>query len=67
MEKFDFKRWGIFLMIAGVAAFLLPFFGYQLLLFRVVPITDPLVAGGLALAGIVLFVIGLRQQPTQNK
>ncbi len=58
--KSDVKNWGIYLLIAGIAALILPLFGYQLLLFRFISTENPMWGLGLIGIGIMLIVAGSR-------
>jgi hypothetical protein len=60
------RSWGIWAIIAGIVALVLPFFGYELTLFRVVSIGNPLCAGGLLVLGIILIVANQTIRPLEK-
>ena len=54
------RTWGIWLLVLGVGAFVLPYFGLQFKILAVFGDALPLVAGGVALAGGVLLALSFR-------
>jgi hypothetical protein len=55
--KSGFLSWGLWAAISGIVALILPRFGYQLLLFRFIPITHPIAAISLILIGGALITV----------
>jgi uncharacterized membrane protein YgdD (TMEM256/DUF423 family) len=51
------RSWGIYLLIFGIGAFVLPMMGLQFKLLSLLGNATPLVAGLLILAGIILLVL----------
>jgi hypothetical protein len=54
------RSWGIWLLVLGVGAFVLPYFGLQFKILNVLGDSLPLVAGGIAVAGAVLLALSFR-------
>ena len=54
---------GIWLMILGVGAFVLPYFGLQFKILAIFGEALPLVAGGMAVAGAVMLALSFRAAP----
>lgn len=54
---------GIWLMILGVGAFILPYFGLQFKILAIFGETLPLVAGGMAVVGAVVLALSFRAAP----
>jgi hypothetical protein len=59
-RKKSLLDWGLFFIISGVVALILPVFDLNLLLFRIIPITHPLMAIGIIIPGIILVILRLR-------
>lgn len=60
------RNGGIWLLILGVGAFVLPYFGLQFKILSVFGEALPMVAGGVAVAGAVMLALSFRagsQQP----
>lgn len=57
----DFSSWGIYLIIAGVIACALPFFGYKLMLLRFIDTENPLCGIGLIVGGVVVYALARKQ------
>jgi uncharacterized membrane protein YgdD (TMEM256/DUF423 family) len=51
------RSWGIYLLIFGIGAFVLPMMGLQFKLLSLLGNATPLVAGLLIVAGIILLVL----------
>ena len=54
---------GIWMMIFGVGAFVLPYFGLQFKILNMLGDSLPMVAGGLAVVGGVLLALSFRGRP----
>jgi hypothetical protein len=54
---------GIWMLVLGVGAFVLPYFGLQFRILSVFGEALPMVAGGLALLGAVLLGLSFRAAP----
>lgn len=54
------RSWGIWLVILGVGAFVLPFFGLQFKILAMFGEALPMVAGGIAVIGAVLLGLSFR-------
>lgn len=54
---------GIWLMILGVGAFILPYFGLQFKILAIFGETLPLVASGMAVVGAVVLALSFRAAP----
>lgn len=54
---------GIWLLILGVGAFILPYFGLQFKILAIFGEALPLVAGGMAVAGAVMLALSFRAAP----
>lgn len=52
------QRFGIYLLILGIGAFLLPLTGYQFRLMSAFGDSQFIVAGAVAVVGLVLLVVG---------
>lgn len=63
------RSWGIWLLVLGVGAFILPYFGLQFKILNVFGDALPLVAGGIAVVGAVLLALSFRaaSQAPQTK
>ena len=55
------RQWGIYLLIFGVGAFLLPIVGLQFTILSVFGESLPLVAGAMAVAGCAVLCLSYRQ------
>ncbi len=55
------RQWGIYLLIFGVGAFVLPMFGLQFTILSVFGESLPLVAGAMAVAGVAMVGMSYRQ------
>jgi hypothetical protein len=55
------RQWGIYLLIFGVGAFVLPMMGLQFKILSVFGESLPLVAGAMAVAGGVMVGLSYRQ------
>ena len=59
---------GIWMMVFGVGAFILPYLGLQFKILSIFGDSLPMVAGGLAVAGAVVLALSFRAAPeTQSK
>ena len=60
---------GVWLLILGVGAFVLPYFGLQFKILSVFGEALPMVAGGMAVVGAVVLALSFRNapQPQQQK
>lgn len=56
------RQWGIYLLIFGVGAFILPMLGMQFKILSVFGESLPLVAAAMAVAGGVMVGVSYRQQ-----
>jgi hypothetical protein len=56
------RQWGIYLLIFGIGAFILPMVGLQFTILSVFGDSLPLVAGAMAVAGGTMFGLSYRQQ-----
>lgn len=54
------RSWGIWLVILGVGAFVLPYFGLQFKILAMFGEALPMVAGGVAVIGAVLLALSFR-------
>lgn len=54
---------GIWLLILGAGAFILPYFGLQFKILSIFGESLPLVAGGMAVAGAVMLALSFRAAP----
>ena len=54
------RSWGIWMVILGVGAFVLPYFGLQFKILNLFGEASPMVAGGLAVIGAVLLGLSFR-------
>jgi hypothetical protein len=54
------RSWGIWLVILGVGAFVLPYFGLQFKILSMFGEALPMVAGGIAVVGAVLLGLSFR-------
>lgn len=54
------RSWGIWMVILGVGAFVLPYFGLQFKILNMFGEALPMVAGGLAVVGAVLLALSFR-------
>lgn len=54
------RSWGIWLVILGVGAFVLPYFGLQFKILNMFGEALPMVAGGIAVVGAVLLGLSFR-------
>lgn len=54
------RNGGIWLMVLGVGAFVLPYFGLQFKILSMFGDALPMVAGGIALAGAVMLALSFR-------
>ena len=54
---------GIWMLVFGVGAFVLPYFGLQFKILSIFGDALPMVAGGLALVGGILLAMSLRAAP----
>lgn len=63
------RTWGIWLLVLGVGAFILPYFGLQFKILNVFGEAQPMVAGGIAVVGAVMFGLSFRagSQAPQTK
>lgn len=63
------RTWGIWLLVLGVGAFILPYFGLQFKILNVFGEALPMVAGGIAVVGAVLLALSFRagSQAPQTK
>jgi hypothetical protein len=57
------RNGGIGLLVFGVGAFILPYFGLQFKILSIFGDALPMVAGGLALAGAVMLALSFRGEP----
>ncbi len=55
------RQWGIYLLIFGVGAFVLPMFGLQFIILSAFGDSLPLVASAMAVAGGVMVGLSYRQ------
>ena len=60
---------GVWLLILGVGAFVLPYFGLQFKILSVFGEALPMVAGGMAVVGAIILALSFRgaPQPQQQK
>jgi hypothetical protein len=56
------RQWGIYLLIFGVGAFVLPMVGVQFKILSVFGESLPIVAGAMMVAGAVMVGLSYRQQ-----
>lgn len=63
------RTWGIWLLVLGVGAFILPYFGLQFKILNVFGEALPMVAGGIAVVGAVMLALSFRagSQAPQTK
>lgn len=63
------RTWGIWLLVLGVGAFILPYFGLQFKILNVFGEVLPMVAGGIAVVGAVMLALSFRagSQAPQTK
>lgn len=54
---------GIWMLVLGVGAFILPYFGLQFKILAIFGEALPLVAGGMAVAGAVMLALSFRAAP----
>lgn len=54
------RTWGIWLLVLGVGAFILPYFGLQFKILNVFGEALPMVAGGIAVVGAVMLALSFR-------
>jgi len=54
---------GIWMLVLGVGAFILPYFGLQFKILAIFGEALPLVAGGMAVAGAVVLALSFRAAP----
>jgi hypothetical protein len=57
------RNWGIWLLVLGVGAFVLPYFGLQFRILSMLGDALPLVAGGMAVVGAILLAMSFRAVP----
>jgi hypothetical protein len=57
------RSWGIWLVVLGVGAFILPYFGLQFKILNMLGEALPMVAGGIAVVGAVLLGLSFRSAP----
>ena len=57
------RSWGTWLVVLGVGAFILPYFGLQFRILSIFGEALPLVAGGIAVVGAVLLGFSMRTAP----
>ena len=55
------KGLGAMMIFLGVGGFILPFFGYQFKLLNLLGSGQFVVAGILAILGLIVFILGLRE------
>jgi hypothetical protein len=63
------RNWGIWMLVLGVGAFILPYFGLQFKILSVFGEALPLVSGCIAIVGAVLLALSFRarSQAPQTK
>lgn len=63
------RTWGIWLLVLGVGAFILPYFGLQFKILNVLGEALPMVAGGIAVVGAAMLALSFRggSQAPQTK
>ena len=61
------RSWGIWMVILGVGAFVLPYFGLQFKILNLFGEALPMVAGGLAVIGAVLVGLSFRGEPQSSQ
>jgi hypothetical protein len=54
---------GIWMLVLGVGAFILPYFGLQFKILAIFGDALPMVAGGMAVAGAVMLALSFRAAP----
>jgi hypothetical protein len=54
---------GIWFMVFGVGAFVLPYFGLQFKILNILGDALPMVAGGMAVVGAILLALSFRAAP----
>ena len=54
------RSWGIWLVVLGVGAFILPYFGLQFKILSMFGEALPMVAGGIAVVGAVMLALSFR-------
>lgn len=59
------RNTGVLLLVIGVGSFVLPMFGLQFKLLRVLGDATPYVGAGLAVVGGILLLVSLRSSGTQ--
>jgi hypothetical protein len=57
---------GIWLLVLGVGAFILPYFGLQFKILSVFGDSLPMAAGGVAVVGAVLLALSFRAAPQEQ-
>jgi hypothetical protein len=60
------RSWGIWLLVLGIGAFILPYVGLQFKILSVFGDSLPLVAGGIAVVGLGLLALSFRA-PVPNQ
>jgi hypothetical protein len=54
------RSWGIWLLVLGIGAFVLPYAGLQFKILAIFGESLPLVAGGMAVIGAVMLALSMR-------
>ena len=60
------RTWGIWMMVFGVGAFVLPYVGLQFKILSIFGEALPMVAGGLAVVGAILLGLSFRGAPQEQ-
>lgn len=61
VKKMSKKGIGVMMLFMGLGGFILPFFGYQFRLLNLLGSAQFVVAGILAILGLIVFIAGLRE------
>lgn len=61
------KSWGVYCVLFGIGAFVLPMMGYQFTLLQVFGEKQSLVGGGLIAVGVVLLGLSFRQPASTQR
>ena len=59
------RSWGIWMMVLGIGAFVLPYVGLQFKILSIFGESLPIVAGGMAVVGAVLLALSFRAPAAQ--
>jgi hypothetical protein len=60
------RSWGIWLLVLGVGAFVLPYLGLQFKILSMFGESLPMVAGGMAVIGALLLALSFRASAQQE-